>query len=103
MTDLFKSADKAAEEAAYVITNSLYNYLVSAGWSNSAARSIKVISTPSGFDVKFEGPAVEEAQTLEYGDEYTRPTGAIRKFMNQAGALQKILLDRYEEKLGDIL
>lgn len=103
MTDLYKSAEEAAEEAAYIITSSLYNYLISAGWSVNAARSVKVVSTASGFDVKFEGPAVEEAQTLEYGDEYTRPTGAVRKFMNQAGALQQVLLDRYEEKLGEIL
>lgn len=103
MTTHLNAVDTASEEAAYAISLALKTHLVGQGWPRRVAESVKIIRTASGFDVDFEGENADEAQTLEYGNEYRRPTGSVRKFLRNESLLYQLYFDRLEENLGEIL
>ena len=103
MTSPLKSIETASKEAAYEITLRLTDHLISSGWPESAAKSVQVVRTNSGFDVKYEGEASDSAAALEYGTEEQRPTSAVRKFLNDENLLHEIYFNSIEKHLGEIL
>jgi hypothetical protein len=98
-----QGADKAVHEAAEDLTLMLRQSLVSSGWSFEAAYSVTLFYTGERFDYKFDGDFGEDAQTLEFGTENQRPTGSIRKFLNQNQVLQNAYLDNLEKYLGELV
>lgn len=103
MTSHLKSLETASKEAAYEITLRLNNHLISSGWPEAAAKSVAVVRTSSGFDVKYDGDAQDEAMALEYGTERQRPTSAVRKFLNDEALLNEVYFSHLEKHLGEIL
>jgi hypothetical protein len=103
MISHLKSVDNASREAADAITQRLTDHLISSGWPESAAKSVAVVRTTSGFNVEYDGAAKDQAMSLEYGTERQRPTSAVRKFLNNEALLNEIYFSHLEKHLGEIL
>lgn len=99
-----KKADRALSQTEIKLTDALRTYLQSAGWDSEAASAVGLTYEDGQFSFSFiEGKAGERAATLEYGNEDQRPTGAIRKFLNDDKTIQTIYLAELEKQLGDLL
>ena len=103
MTDFYSLSDRASTEAAELMTKSLFQYLIGAGWELIAAQSVKIVCENDKFSFVFEGAGADAAQTLEYGNEQKRPMASIRKYMNRPAAMEALLMDRLEAHLGELV
>jgi hypothetical protein len=96
-------ADRAIEETASELSSLLRDSLTAAGWPFDAAMSVDLFYTGERFDYKFEGTGAEAAKTLEFGNEFVRPTAEVRKFLNKNEIIEKVYVAKLETQLGDLL
>lgn len=103
ITSSDRRINNAASTAAAAITRDLRQYLVSLGWTNTAASAVSVHYSSAAFKVKITGTHKKEAEIFEYGTESQRPTAGIRKYLNRDQAIQEIYFDMLEDALGEII
>lgn len=96
-------ADQAIDSTAAELTSLLRSQLLARGWSFDAAMAVSLFYTGERFDYKFEGAYAEEAQTLEFGTEFVRPTAEVRKFLNRSEIMENVYLRKLEAGLGDLI
>ena len=96
-------ADQAITSSETELTSILRDHLLANGWPYEAALSVSIVYTGERFDYKFEGASAKEAETLEFGSEETRPTAAVRGFLNKTSVIEQVYMAQLERQLGDLV
>lgn len=91
--------DNAARAASVVATAELRGRAAESGWSDSAARSLRVRYSDHSWSVQSSST---EAENLEYGDGETVPSPAVRQFANRTEKLEETFLSILEKRIKGV-
>jgi hypothetical protein len=95
-----KALKSAGLKTSTYLTADLRAYLVDFGWDEAAASAVRVVyNTVGGFQLKISGTYKKAAETLEYGNESSRPTAAIRKYFNTPSRIESLYQSALQEEL----
>ena len=97
---LRKSLDKASTDSARIMTSLLRQSALDHGWDSDVVSGLSVDHTDNKFSVKIHNSVADRAFVHEYGNEYKRPTAAIRKFLNDSSFVEKTFIKRLGHHYG---
>ena len=82
MKRLLEATQKAKQDTARVLTSQLRQHALNSGWHPEVVDHIAVTNKGGKFTADIHPDYAARAFTHEYGNETTRPTATIRKFLN---------------------
>jgi hypothetical protein len=102
---LAEATHKAKADTARFMTMQLRQHALSYGWDAEVANNLSVVHENGNFHAKVHPDHTDRAFVHEYGNEHTRPTAAIRKFMSDptnANNAFMVSVNRHWEKMNDV-
>jgi hypothetical protein len=83
---------RAAQDAALVMTHQLQTSALQHGWDADVVANTRVVFEDGKFSTQVHPDYAERAHKHEYGTEDTRPTGVIRKAVNNPKTGHDVLM-----------
>lgn len=91
---------KAVSAAARELTHGLRKSALDHGWSDDAIRGIGIRHDGNEFKIHTAKSAESDVWLYEYGSENSRPTAAIRKFLNDKNKISQVVYKHYVNQGG---
>ena len=82
MKRLLEVTQKAKADTARLMTSQLRQHAHESGWDGDVIDSLQVVHEDGKFRTQIHPDYAARAFTHEYGSETVKPTGTIRKYMN---------------------
>jgi hypothetical protein len=92
-----KASHKAANDTASFMTHQLRQSALQHGWDRDVVENTNVEYASGKFTVKVHPDYSARAFVHEYGDETTRPTAVLRKYMNDTSVARSTLGSQMNE------
>jgi len=95
VTNSKTSYRRAVSAAARELTHGLRKSALDHGWPNDAIRGIGVVHDGRSFRLHTAKSVESTVWAQEYGTETSRPTAAIRKFLNDSNKINEVAYRHY--------
>lgn len=87
MNDLKTSITGTVKSKLTPLNSELRRSATASGWPKDIANLMSVEMTSSGIEISYPDEFRDTIHELEYGNERTRPTAVIRRFMNRVDSM----------------
>lgn len=91
---------KAVSAAARELTHGLRKSALDHGWSDDAIRGVGIRHDGKEFKLHTAKSIENDVWLHEYGSENSRPTAAIRKFLNDKDKMNQVVYRHYVKQNG---